>query len=484
MAEASPPAHRSIKQLKEALRARGVSTAGMTERCELEAALAAAAPAAAASARATPPIEMPADGIATPEARAAFRASLGEQLRSGGFTPAEIDSFFTAPNVASVAGTASAGLALDGGLQGLLGLLAGAAAAGVAGGVEAEAAAAYAAAPPPFAAGFCGGCDHLQCLAAAGSELRACASCGEARYCSVACQRAAWRPLRAAQALPSAWFGTLRSLGEAPPEPQQIMVEGHKAFCSALRAAPRPLRLISRGVEFSVVGPWVAVDPEASRLRPQFERKLASSLSCCSAYVGRTVPHASDAAAVDAILASIKATRLVLVVVPCEVPPEDAARGSAAGPMALLFDVDLGSAGAGGGLSPRLTGAALIKAAADAIAFRFFEEDRLAPGVRYEAGGMGRVGMALPPEYARRVGYPVDAAGCVTSLQRQAVPACACGFGSRFSCGALPHSHPSLLCSPTRSHAHTSRTRVWQRGTGLQRTTFRASWAATAAAWR
>ena len=402
--------HLSIKQLKDALHARGISAVGMTERRELEAALG-----ITSITRAT--IVVPADGLATPEAVAAFRASMRATLLSGGLTPAQVGGLFPeegGPSAILGLGSAVAAQVGGGGLGqlqegALLGLLASAAAAGVEEAVGAEAAAAHAAAPPPFALGFAGGCDHLQCLRqpAAGSELRACSGCGEARYCSTACQRAAWRPLRAEQALHTL-LATLPVLGEQPPHPHEVCVEGHKAWCSKLRAAPRPLRLISRGVSLEVLAAWLACDPELAALagQPIHKRALAAKLSCCSAF-GRTVPAASDAAAVDAILKAIQPTRLLLAFNPCEIPPRDATRGSR--PLALLFDVDLGG----------LTGAALIKAAAAAMAYRFNEEDRLAPGVRYAAGGMERVGMCMPPEYGRQAGYAMDAEGCVTSLERK-----------------------------------------------------------------
>lgn len=55
-----------------------------------------------------------------------------------------------------------------------------------------------------------------------------------------------------------------------------------------------------------------------------------------------------------------------------------------------------------------LTGESLLLAAAGAMAYMHHEEDRLAPGgARYVPGGVARLGMVMPPSYAKvRKGRP------------------------------------------------------------------------------
>lgn len=96
----------------------------------------------------------------------------------------------------------------------------------------AAAAASSALPPPPADRGFSRACDVLECPLGLGwtgvarhVHVSSCSKCGEARYCSQACQKSAW----------PGWA----SAGVTG-------VVGHKLWCGTLRAAPRPLRLIQR----------------------------------------------------------------------------------------------------------------------------------------------------------------------------------------------------------------------------------------------
>jgi hypothetical protein len=60
-----------------------------------------------------------------------------------------------------------------------------------------------------------------------------------------------------------------------------------------------------------------------------------------------------------------------------------------------------------------LTGSTLLRAAANAMAYMYQEEDRLVPGgARYVVGGFERPGMVMPPGYAKLSGATLDTAGC------------------------------------------------------------------------
>ena len=246
-------------------------------------------------------------------------------------------------------------------MQSLVGLRLGAQAA------QAEAAAAAAPPPPPHV-GFRQGCDAPGCTAgyAASTAILSCARCGEARYCGVPCQRSEW---------PS-----------------------HKAYCSKLRAAPRPLRLVQRLLRHATA--------EGRGLLPPSYLGAGAGTGAegTSAAAGMGLDKdALNAHALDALLAALptRPTRLLLLVQHCWAH-EGSGSGEVRAPDLTAFEV-----GADGPAD--LSGAELIAALESALPYIFREEDRLAEGVRYEPStGAPKLGHPCPPRIAKVQGARVD----------------------------------------------------------------------------
>lgn len=245
-------------------------------------------------------------------------------------------------------------------------------------------------------------------------SISSCSKCGEARYCSQACQKSAWQ----------GWA----SAGVTG-------VVGHKLWCGTLRAAPRPLRLIHRLVcsaKLEALG-LVKLNSKTTDSDPKLpghdsfwdtsDRSMGVDVdvhfadTIFSAKRGMT-PSAADA--LRALMDKIKPSRIVLVV-----PHMWAHSGSGSGetrsPDVTLFEVGLtGDEGARDGDSRGLSKYAglcdaLIKSVETALPYMFAEEDRLSEGVRYApSSGFPNVGTPCPPRMARMQGAKLGPGDIVT----------------------------------------------------------------------
>lgn len=112
-------------------------------------------------------------------------------------------------------------------------------------------------------------------------------------------------------------------------------VESHKEWCNKLRPAPRPLRLMCRGVNSIALGAWTA-DMKTSGM-PFLG--LTTRLSCSAAYLGKSHLAAVDAERLSAVLSRLKPIRLLLLVNNCCTPPIDDKHPELGFP--TLFDVEV-----------------------------------------------------------------------------------------------------------------------------------------------
>jgi hypothetical protein len=236
-----------------------------------------------------------------------------------------------------------------------------------------EASAAAAPRPAPHK-GFSKGCDSVGCASglawslAAGTPpppVSSCARCGEARYCSVACQRADW-------------------------------LAGHKKYCGRLRAAPRPLRLVQRVVRAeAVAGRGLLPTSYDAHCEDDLERVADVSM--------RISGKQLNASALDELLGRLPAapTRIILIV------PHNWAHAVSGSGETRAADLTIFEVGAEGDAS--IDGALLLAALDGAMPYIFREEDRLAEGVRYEPStGSPKVGFPCPPRMAFTQGASVN----------------------------------------------------------------------------
>ena len=281
-----------------------------------------------------------------------------------------------------------------------------------------------AAAPPPTLhikwSASC--CDNVFCTTAPPFSSLSCQRCGDARFCSQPCQKAAWREASVSQLqphVPNKAFSALKGaveLLEAPfVDDEATLLEGHKAFCGKLAPAPRPLRLVHRGVlHAGLMALGHLLDPAGYTSAGSL--KLTKKLACSDAFFGSATDGRSERATpadVRKLTALLKraasAQRLFLVIEPpCAAPLIDAKHPSRA-PLRTMFEFDLED-----GIP---TAEALIESTRDALAYMYTEEDRLAPGgARYAPGAACTVGMLLPPYMASKLGATLDADGHVTAF--------------------------------------------------------------------
>lgn len=189
--------------------------------------------------------------------------------------------------------------------------------------------------------------------------ISACARCSESRYCSVACQTAAW--------------------------PQ------HKLWCDKTRPPTRPLRLMQRVVRTDALAKLGIVSPIDAEAEPQVKFKSPEYEKAASATI-----------AVDALLARLAPERIVIVV-PHVWAHEMSGAGQTRCADATLFEI--GEQGARG-----IDARALLQAASEVMPYIFREEDRLAAGVRYEPSThLPVLGKPCPPRTASMYGARVDA---------------------------------------------------------------------------
>ena len=236
-----------------------------------------------------------------------------------------------------------------------------------------EASAAAAPRPAPHK-GFSKGCDSVGCASGLAWSLVAgtppppvssCARCGEARYCSVACQRADW-------------------------------LAGHKKYCGRLRAAPRPLRLVQRLVRAeAVAGRGLLPTSYDAHCEDDSERVADVSM--------RISGKQLNASALDELLGRLPEapTRIILIV------PHNWAHAVSGSGETRAADLTIFEVGAEGDAS--IDGALLLAALDGAMPYIFREEDRLAEGVRYEPStGSPKVGFPCPPRWAFTQGASVN----------------------------------------------------------------------------
>ena len=272
--------------------------------------------------------------------------------------------------------------------------------------------AALTALPLPLADhGFSRACDVLTCrqgLGWAGPEryvlISSCAKCGEARYCSQACQKVAWSGKTITAAT-----GTV----------------GHKFWCGHLRAAPRPLRLIHRLVcsdKLEKLGLLRICKTSMSHFFDMSDPSMGVDVGVQfsdSIFSNKRGVQPTEAAALMALMNKIKPSRLVLIV-----PHVWAHSGSGSGesrhPDVTLFEVgytaDEGVRGSDGGGMQKVRELcdALIQGVETALPYMYAEEDRLSEGVRYAPStGSPKVGAPCPPRLARVHGAKIGACDIV-----------------------------------------------------------------------
>lgn len=117
--------------------------------------------------------------------------------------------------------------------------------------------------------------------------------------------------------------------------------------------------------------------------------------------------------ALDALVARLKPTRLVMALAHCWGHPRADPRS--ANP-ASLFEVAAGAEG-------RITGGSIADAAQAMLPYMYMEEDRLAAGVRYEvSSGSPKVGFPCPPRTAQVLGARLGPGDIVTDAGVWASP--------------------------------------------------------------